>query len=615
VLKLWRIAAAASATRDGTVVTSMVTQNTRRHDMTRLDRVNSETQEQRSGNDAPPRTVTVRNMSPQTVIVRAGEVCISLSPLGERLITDASLQEAIESMEASPYLETYPGTAESDELAAVIFGLTFWGALIGAIVVAFMTEGMLPVLGYITVCVVIAIVVWRVKKSSSWSTAVRWAREKMTLLLVIVVGFGIPATVLLFATQLFDQLRESPGNALDAPLNRVVTFRLLQALFLGIATTFPALLYFLFDRQNTDTLRTRFLLALFRLDRRLKTAADWQAKYGRQVGEAFGTHPSHGASRVLRAHRAPVVVATAVIAFGWVLAFLNLDAVSIDGQGEILADGSLLSLYEPERGVVAFGFLGAYFFGVNTVLRSYLRGDLRPKAYSQITARVLIVVVLSALVAITSFGDNSVVLAVAFFAGIVPDTVLQWIWEHARGSGSSSQRFDELQPLTELEGIDLYDRARLAEEGVTNVESLAHGDLVDLLLQTRIPPGRLVDWVDQAVLRLHLADDDNERTALRAMGVRTATDLLTTADVDATSLHTALDATDDPAKARFAVRLQALRDEEWVAELLAWRRNKRPKTVCIPDEPSEVVESTTVLAMPDAPTPPHPEPLDTVQAG
>jgi len=64
----------------------------------------------------------------------------------------------------------------------------------------------------------------------------------------------------------------------------------LQAVFLGVATTFPALLYFLFDRQNTDALRSRFLLTLFRLDRRLETASDWSARYGRQVTEAFGKH-------------------------------------------------------------------------------------------------------------------------------------------------------------------------------------------------------------------------------------------------------------------------------------------------------------------------------------
>ena len=34
-------------------------------------------------------------------------------------------------------------------------------------------------------------------------------------------------------------------------------------------------------------------------------------------------------------------------------------------------------------------------------------------------------------------------------------------------------------------GIDLYDRSRLAEEGINNVEALAHYDIVRLLLRTR----------------------------------------------------------------------------------------------------------------------------------
>ena len=40
---------------------------------------------------------------------------------------------------------------------------------------------------------------------------------------------------------------------------------------------------------------------------------------------------------------------------------------------------------------------------------------------------------------------------------------------------------DEPAPLTELEGIDLYDRTRLAEEGINNVEALAHTDIVELM--------------------------------------------------------------------------------------------------------------------------------------
>jgi hypothetical protein len=58
----------------------------------------------------------------------------------------------------------------------------------------------------------------------------------------------------------------------------------------------------------------------------------------------------------------------------------------------------------------------------------------------------------------------------------------------------------EPAPQTDLEGIDLYDRTRLAEEGVNNVEALAHADIVDLMSSTRNCAAQLVDWTDQAIL-------------------------------------------------------------------------------------------------------------------
>ena len=65
------------------------------------------------------------------------------------------------------------------------------------------------------------------------------------------------------------------------------------------------------------------------------------------------------------------------------------------------------------------------------------------------------------------------------------------------------REIDEPLPLKNLEGIDLYDRARLLDEGIANVEALANHDLIDLLLETRVPAARLIDWMDQAVLHLH----------------------------------------------------------------------------------------------------------------
>ena len=79
------------------------------------------------------------------------------------------------------------------------------------------------------------------------------------------------------------------------------------------------------------------------------------------------------------------------------------------------------------------------------------------------------------------------------------------------------------------------------EEGIEDMQNLATMNLVDVILHTRVPPGRLVDWTDQAFLLIHLEPADHggrrraappgaggatDRQQLRRMGIRTATDLL-----------------------------------------------------------------------------------------
>ncbi len=72
--------------------------------------------------------------------------------------------------------------------------------------------------------------------------------------------------------------------------------------------------------------------------------------------------------------------------------------------------------------------------------------------------------------------------------------------------------------------------SRLLEEGIEDMQNLVTTDLVSLMLHTRIPLGRLVDWIDQSILYLRLPPgnkgESDERSALRLYGVRTATGLL-----------------------------------------------------------------------------------------
>ena len=316
-------------------------------------------------------------------------------------------------------------------------------------------------------------------------------------------------------------------------------FFLVRSVFLALVITFPAAMYFTFEKQRGAALRTRFLLDTFRLDRRYLTVQDIRARYGERMSDVFGAEgevtdePGARAGFSLR-YSAPLVLSTLALAMTVVLVY------SVNVLGSERPPGGIL----PFLDVVAFALLGAYFYSLNMTIRGYMRGDLQPKTYSQVSGRILKVLVLSALIWVVAENwallkdQEYIALMLAFFAGIVPNTILTWLYERLRRVTELNK--DEIvvaQPLTRLQGVDIYDRARLEQEGVTNVQALVQGELVDLMLQTRIPTGRLVDWLDQAILLLYAEDGvGNPNTGakthdladeLRRAGIRTASQLLT----------------------------------------------------------------------------------------
>ncbi len=150
-------------------------------------------------------------------------------------------------------------------------------------------------------------------------------------------------------------------------------------------------------------------------------------------------------------------------------------------------------------------------------------------------------------------------LAAAFVIGFFPLVGLQAL---QRVTSKLLRRFvppiTSEYPLDQLDGFNLWYEARLTEEGVEDMQNLTTMNLVDVILHTRVPAGRLVDWIDQAFLLIHLERTDrNElarireqeqcparararpagaaraaepgavaRLSLRRVGIRTATDLL-----------------------------------------------------------------------------------------
>lgn len=307
----------------------------------------------------------------------------------------------------------------------------------------------------------------------------------------------------------------------------------------------------------------------------------------------------------------PILLAAAVITAGWTIALLD----TVLQRSSAYSDPTALTrLLAPTPSAATFAFLGAYFFALNAVLRGYVRGDLRPKTYAEIAVRIVGVVILAFLLErmITAMGGSGSappLLAVAFLAGIVPETVLVRLQEVVQGTARTGRgrawlsrlaRTYETHPLTDVDGIDIYDRARLNSEGVNNVEGLAHHDVVDLLLKTRIPAPRVVYWVDQSILQLHCSADEPSNGAksslpelyrgLRENGIRTATGL---EDAYAGALSRGagdsflqMGSNDDATARQLRVLLDAIADEEWMRSLRYWRSSLHegpPRDLHLPD--------------------------------
>jgi hypothetical protein len=477
---------------------------------------------------------------------------------------------------------------------------------------------------FVTVMVVGGLMIYLLRKGDKGreflQSVTRWIAQVLSLLVILAIGMGLPA----LASYFFGGGREVlAGQNSLAKLGHA-----LQLIFIFSASMLPALLYFLFDRHQLGTLRQRFEQQICRLDPNVNSLVDVRAKYGRQIDEIYGRETASGEGRLARNTRWPILVATVMITLGWMLTLQSAGAGT-----DAARPSQLIEFFLPQQTAVTFAFLGSYFFVLNMVLHRYVRADLKPKAYSSITVRIFIVIILAWVLGTVFSGTTGLVLS--FMVGVFPESGLTLIRESIRSQSGLGwfvrvlgTRTEEKYPLTKLEELDVYDRARLLDEGVTNIESLAHHDLVDLMLETRIPVPRLVDWIDQAILYLHLgfetreddeenqADEDKKnkeeppgadnsgrelcdlRTWLRENCIRTATDFIIAFDEGKKTLCEK--AKKDERLDELNILLATLKDDEWLDYVRHWRNSSSVEDLSLnassePDQPMRINARLTSL--------------------
>ncbi len=266
----------------------------------------------------------------------------------------------------------------------------------------------------------------------------------------------------------------------------------------------------------------------------------YRDKFDAYYGKATARDHSGGGGHLKAETFFPVFLATAVFAAGWaaVLGGASLTSVS-PAELSDLATTDMMRL----------GFVGAYLFTLQMLLRRYFQADLKASAYVNAVTRVVsaLVLVLVADLALLQDLTPQARVAAAFVIGFFPLVGLQALQKATAlvlRTVVPSLRND--YPLSDLDGLSVWYEARLLELGIEDMENLATANLVDVTLHSRVPVSRLVDWVDQAHLYLHLeprdasrrhSPEESSRRTLRRLGIRTATaleDALSPTD-DATS--------------------------------------------------------------------------------
>lgn len=391
-----------------------------------------------------------------------------------------------------------------------------------------------------------------------------WLKLLPGIALVLATGIGLPIVIVYFfgdGKTLLDTQTIELGSL----------GRIMQVGFISIASMLPAFLFYLFGRQQVEKQKENFYREAMLLDPNVWSDNEAKNKYDPLLNSVFDTGNSPFSVLLL-------VISTSLLVMGWIISLSPIGSA----HNELT---SLIDFFVPVPTAFTFGFLGVYFFTINMIYRRYVRADLTTKTYAYITMRLLITLVLVWTVStLPQFQVGSALetglFIVAFIIGIFPETGMTLIQDQFRLITKQPQEKDNFS-LTKLEGMNLYDRARLLEEGIENIENLAHHNLMELIVRTRIPTPRLVDMFDQAILYLHLgleandedqqsrnSERDDARSLLKSLGVRTATDLIKCKN----DLYAFKD--DEKYKtiiSKLDVITTALKDDEWLNYVQNWR--------------------------------------------
>jgi len=371
---------------------------------------------------------------------------------------------------------------------------------------------------------------------------------------------------------------------------RVLALKLAAVVFLSLL---PGCIYLQFVAVKGRTLWEEYVVHLFRLhvddfgqlpeppsDGPLRSI--WEAHGGRTGHETIyrkkfeGLYgkPEDGATPGERRsfqgeNLFPVIVATLLIAISWTMALQPESLLGWAGP-----EATVLEWF-PAEGLL-YGFAGAYFYVLQMLVRRYFQDDLKTSAYVSATVRFVVVGLL--VVALNAGWSNVWGGPLCFVLGVFPQVGFQALRTAlAKAGGAVVPSLETKHPLSDLRGMNIWYESRLLEEGIEDLQNLATADIVEVILRTRVPVDRLVDWIDQAHLYLRVSNSDAggdgkrpSRDKLARLGILTATDLETAVASGEEYDYVLNESDDTPSVTRTIVKVLA--DEPNLHHVRMWKR-------------------------------------------
>lgn len=169
-----------------------------------------------------------------------------------------------------------------------------------------------------------------------------------------------------------------------------------------------------------------------------------------------------------------------------------------------------------------FGFLGAYSWSMNNIVRRTKGFDLSPISVYLISVKITILSIVGYLISFI-FRD-SISWLLAFALGALPLTeVRRFILDV--GTKNKKVHFIEVNSdsLSNLQGTNHLLRSKLEDFGITSIQNLAYCNIFELFLKCNVERKVILDLIDQALLWVFI---EEKAVQIRPHGIRGAIELI-----------------------------------------------------------------------------------------